>query len=339
MTMSQRLQDLAARNGILLGVVILIVVFTLMNGRFFSTGNAQAIGLQIAAVGVIALPLALLVIGGSVDLSVGSVVSLAAVAAGQVMGSSDSVVLAIVVALGVGAAAGAINGIFVCVFKLNAIVVTLGSLAVWAGVALLWSDGHTLATFPQAFSDLGTLKIFGLSFQIYVVALVAALSWFLLSQRSFGRELRAVGANERAAFLMGVGVKRVRFLAFVYVGVAAALSAILLTAQLQAASPTVGVGLEIQALTVVLLGGVAFTGGVGGVSGVVAGLLFVGVLRNGLVVVGASGFVQQVLLGGTLIGAVALDAFINDRRRRAILRAGADASDRDGASAPQMVAT
>jgi ribose/xylose/arabinose/galactoside ABC-type transport system permease subunit len=324
MTSSQRIQDLAARNGILVGVLVLVVTFTLLNSRFLTTNNAENIGLQIAAVGVLALPLALLVIGGAVDLSVGSVVSLASVAAAQVMGSTDSMLLGFLAALAVGAGAGAINGLLVCFLKLNSIVITLGSLAVWGGVALLWSDGATLATFPEAFMELGDARVLGLSVQIYVVVAAAAFAWWLLARRPYGRELRAVGSNERAAFLMGLPVRRIRFLAFVYVGVAAAISGVMLMAQLQAAPPTVGLGMEIQALTVVLLGGVAFTGGVGRVGGVVAGLLFVGVLRNGLVVVGASGFVQQVLLGATLIGAVALDAFINERRRRGILRAAVD---------------
>ena len=120
-------------------------------------------------------------------------------------------------------------------------------------------------------------------------------------------DFKAVGGNSRAAFLMGVPVQRVQFLMFIQVGVAAALAGLMLSSKLAAATPITGQGLEINALTVVLLGGVAFAGGIGRISGVVAGLFFVGVLRNGLVVTDTSQFLQQVLIGVTLIAAVAID--------------------------------
>ncbi len=122
-----------------------------------------------------------------------------------------------------------------------------------------------------------------------------------------GRRLKAVGGNRRAAFLMGVAVPRVQFLMFVQVGLAASLAGLMLASKLAAATPITGQGLEINALTVVLLGGIAFVGGIGRISGVVAGLFFVGVLRNGLVVTDTSQFLQQVFIGVTLIAAVAID--------------------------------
>ena len=136
------------------------------------------------------------------------------------------------------------------------------------------------------------------------------LCWFLLNRRPFGREVLAIGGNERAAYLMGVRVRSVRMRLFVFTGMLAALAGIMLAAKLQAATPTVGVGMEVQALTVVLLGGVAFEGGIGRISGVVLGLLFVGVLRNGLVIAGVSQFLQTILIGLTLVVAVALDSSI-----------------------------
>jgi ribose/xylose/arabinose/galactoside ABC-type transport system permease subunit len=129
----------------------------------------------------------------------------------------------------------------------------------------------------------------------------------VLGKLPYGRRLYAIGGNRRAAFLIGVAVERVQFWMFLQVGLAAALAGLMLAAKLSAATPITGQGLEINALTVVLLGGVAFTGGMGRISGVVAGLFFVGVLRNGLVVTGTSQFLQQVILGLTLVAAVAID--------------------------------
>ena len=149
--------------------------------------------------------------------------------------------------------------------------------------------------------------------------LAAAIAYgsLILGRLPYGRRLYAVGGNPRASFLMGVPVRRVRFLMFVQVGLAAAIGGLMLASKLSAATPITGQGMELNALTVVLLGGVAFAGGMGRVSGVVAGLFFVGVLRNGLVVTDTSQFLQQVFLGLTLIAAVAIDDTIRQFAHRA----------------------
>jgi ribose/xylose/arabinose/galactoside ABC-type transport system permease subunit len=294
----------------------LVVVFTVLNERFLSWRNATIIGQAIAELGVIAIPLALLVIAGSVDLSVGSIASLAAVIGGKVMVSTGSAWAGVIAALGFGAGAGMLNGLLVSYLSLNSIVVTLGFLAVWGGLALYISGGETVAGLPESFTDLAAIKIVGVPIQIFILAAVVVLGWVALNKLPYGRRLYAVGGNQRAAFLMGISIRRVRFLMFVGVGVAAAFGGLMLAAKLNAATPQSGSGLELDALTVVLLGGIAFAGGMGRISGVVAGLLFVGVLQNGLVVTGTSEFLQQVFLGLTLIAAVALDDSIRQFAHR-----------------------
>jgi ribose transport system permease protein len=150
-----------------------------------------------------------------------------------------------------------------------------------------------------------------------ILVLVAfALGWWVLVRSRRGRYVYAVGGNERAAFLMGINVKRLRFLLFVLVGFAAALAGILLCVKLGAATPTAGRNMEIQALTVILLGGVAFSGGSGKMGGVLAGLVFVGALQNGLIVIGTSPFLQQVFVGLALLFAVALNDSVRGLLRR-----------------------
>jgi ribose/xylose/arabinose/galactoside ABC-type transport system permease subunit len=312
----RHVQYVLARNGTLIGVVVLIAIFTLLNDRFLSFRNAEIIGQAIAELGVIAIPLALLVIAGSVDLSVGSIASMSGIVAGKVMVNTGSATLGILAGLGFGIGAGAINGFLVSYLSLNSIVVTLGFLAVWGGTALYIVDGQTVAGLPSTFTDLATVQILGITIQIYILALAILVGWLVLTRLPYGRHLYAVGGNPRGAFLMGVSIKRVRFLMFVGVGAAAALGGLMLTAKLNAATPSAGAGIELDALTVVLLGGVAFAGGAGRVSGVVAGLLFVGVLQNGLVVTGTSQFLQQIFLGLTLIAAVALDDTIRSFAHR-----------------------
>jgi ribose/xylose/arabinose/galactoside ABC-type transport system permease subunit len=216
---------------------------------------------------------------------------------------------------------------------LNSIVVTLGALSVWGGMALYLTEGQTVAGLPESFTNFATTTIFGIPIEIFVLIAVIVIGWFVLNRLPYGRRLYSIGGNERASFLMGVPVRRVRFLMFVGVGLAASVGGLMFTSKLAAATPITGQGLEINALTVVLLGGVAFAGGMGRISGVVAGLFFVGALQNGLVVTGTSQFLQQVFIGLTLIAAVALDDTIRQFAHRAwtaVAEPGAQTPDTKG---------
>jgi ribose/xylose/arabinose/galactoside ABC-type transport system permease subunit len=306
-----------ARNGTLLGLVILVVFFGVENSHFLTWANAKNIGQAVSELGVIAIPLALLVITGGVDLSVGSVASMTGILAAKVMVSTGSTLAGVLAGLGFGLGAGVLNGFLVSYLRLNSIVVTLGALSVWGGMALYLTEGQTVAGLPESFTNFATTTIFGIPIEIFVLIAVIVIGWFVLNRLPYGRRLYSIGGNERASFLMGVPVRRVRFLMFVGVGLAASVGGLMFTSKLAAATPITGQGLEINALTVVLLGGVAFAGGMGRISGVVAGLFFVGALQNGLVVTGTSQFLQQVFIGLTLIAAVALDDTIRQFAHRA----------------------
>lgn len=298
---------LAARNGTWVGSLLLILLFYSWNPNFLSLANVGNIGEALAPLGIVAIPLALLVISGGVDLSVGSIASLSGVVMALVMISTGSPLLGIAAGFGVGLVAGTVNGLLISYFNFNSIVITLGALSVWGGMALYLTGGRTVAGLPKEFTMLGSIRIWGISLDVFVLILAIIYGFVMLNILPYGRKLRAVGGSNRAAFLMGVPVKRVQLLMFVQVGVAASIAGLILVAKLASATPITGQGLEITALTVVLLGGVAFTGGVGRISGVLAGLVFVGLLRNGLVFMGTSQFLQQILIGFTLIAAVVFD--------------------------------
>lgn len=321
---SERLKIFAAKNGIFLALIVLIAVFSILRPNFFSFANGQSILMQATELGIIAIPAAFLIMSGTIDLSVGSIASAAAITGGMAMSGSGSALLGFAVAIGTGVVAGALNGFLVSYLRLNSFVVTLGSLSVWGGFALLLSSGKTIprSELPDTFRAIGTLKIGPVPIQIIVLALVVALGWYVLNHTKFGKQVRAIGGNERAARLMGIDVKRSRFLLFVASGAFAALAGLFLSAKVQSANPTIGSGLELEALTVVLLGGVAFEGGVGRISGVVAGLLFFRVLRAGLVFLQASPFLQTILVGATLIVAVGLDSSIQKMIRSSWAKLG-----------------
>lgn len=299
-----------ARNGTFFGAILLALFFYCSNTNFLSFNNLRNIGEALSALGVVAIPLSMLVISGAVDLSVGSVASLSGVVAATVMMSTGSVVLGIVAGLAVGLAAGTINGILVSYWKFNPIVVTLGALSVWGGMALQITAGRTIAGLPEAFTNLSLIRFANVPLEIFILAGAIVYGVVVLGYAPYGRRLQAIGGSNRAAFLMGVPVERVQFWMFLQVGFASSLAGIMLASKLAAATPVTGQGLELNALTVVLLGGVAFAGGIGRMSGVLAGLLFVGVLRNGLLFMNTSQFLQQVLVGLTLIVAIVFDESI-----------------------------
>lgn len=321
---TERLKIFAAKNGIFLALVVLIAVFSILRPNFFSFANGQSILMQAAELGLIAIPAAFLIMSGTIDLSVGSIASAAGVMGGLTMASTGSALLGFAAAIATGIVAGALNGLLISYLGLNSFVVTLGALSVWGGFALMMSGGRTIprSDLPETFRAIGTMKIGPVPIQIVLLVIVVALGWYVLNHTKFGKEIKAIGGNQRAARLMGVRVERSRFLLFVASGAFAALAGMMLSAKVQSANPNIGSGLELEALTVVLLGGVAFEGGVGRISGVVAGLLFFRVLRAGLVFMQASPFLQTILVGATLIVAVALDSSIQKMIRKSWARLG-----------------
>ncbi|CAG7605426.1 ABC transporter permease [Leucobacter soli] len=321
---AERLKIFVAKNGIFLALIVLIAVFSILRPNFFSFANGQSILMQATELGLIAIPAAFLIMSGTIDLSVGSVASAAAITGGMAMSATGSTLLGFAAAVVTGVVAGALNGFLVSYLRLNSFVVTLGALSVWGGFALLLSSGKTIprSELPDAFRAIGTFKVGPIPIQIIALIVVVLLGWYVLNHTKFGKQVRAIGGNERAARLMGIDVKRSRFLLFVASGAFAALAGMFLSAKVQSANPTIGSGLELEALTVVLLGGVAFEGGVGRISGVVAGLLFFRVLRAGLVFLQASPFLQTILVGATLIVAVGLDSSIQKMIRSSWAKLG-----------------
>lgn len=274
-----------AKNSIFVALILLIAFFAVMNPSFATVRNGVNILLQVADLGLVVMPLAMLLIAGVVDLSIGSIASCAAVVSALIMSNTGSLLLGILAGFGFGIIAGGINGFLVAYLGLNPIVVTLGFLSVWGGSAMLLTGGRTVTRgeLPESFSSMTTWGIGPVPLRLILFLLAVLLVGYLLNRHRIGREIYAIGGNERAAYLMGVKVARVRFGLYVLTGFMAALAGISLAVKVQSVSPAIGLNMEMNALTVVLLGGVAFAGGSGRVSGVVAGLLFYGVLRSGLV--------------------------------------------------------
>jgi len=304
---SQRIKVWLVDNGVILAVIVLAIIFTALNPRFISTQNIITILLSVVELSLIALPLALLVMSGSIDLSLGSIATVGAVLFAMTLLSTGSIPIAILGALAFGLIAGSINGFLISYMNLNPIVITLGFLAIWGGFALFLTGGKSVYGLPESIRDISAFSVAGVRFQLIVLLIAVVIFWIVLNRLPVGKQVLAIGGSERVAFLIGIPFKRIRFALFVLAGLLATTSGVLLTIKLGASPPNVGSGMELRALTVVLLGGVAFVGGVGRISGVVAGLLFVGMLSNGLVIVGVNEFLQTMAIGAALVIAVTLD--------------------------------
>jgi erythritol transport system permease protein len=319
----------------LIVLVVLVVAFATLSSSFLTTGNLTILVKHVAINAILAVGMTFVILSGGIDLSVGSVAGLAGIIAGGlihtglVLRSFGVVVylhtwLVIVVALAAGALVGSVNGGLISLLRVPPFIATLGTLYVARGAALLISGG---ATFPSltgrpdlgntGFLSLGAGTLLGLPTPIWLMLAFAAAGMFLSSQTPFGRRVYAVGGNERAAELSGVRVLRIKFAVYLISGVCAAMVGLIIAAQLAAAHPATGETFELNAIAAVVLGGTSLMGGRGGVGGTIIGAFVIGVLADGLVLLGVSEFWQIVIKGLVIIAAVILDQMQQRYMRRA----------------------
>ncbi|MGW4489201.1 ABC transporter permease [Amycolatopsis sp. NPDC004368] len=300
--------ELVLRSALLIGLLVLIGFFTSRSDLFLTVGNIKNIALSGAVLLIVAVPQAVLVIMGYVDLSVGSAVGLSGVVTGMLIVDHHlNWGLAVLAGLVVGAAGGLVNGVLVSYTRLSPIIVTLGTLQLYRGIAqFLRSDPP--ADFGTGMSLLGRGLYLGIPVPVWIAFIVFAFGALFLSGTPAGRQVYAIGVNREAAFLSGVATKRLPLLVFVVTGLAAGLGGVLFAARLDSAPPsTLGANFELQVLTAVLLGGVAFSGGRGTMLGVALGVVFLGVLNNGMTLMNVPYFAQAIATGAALVVAAGLD--------------------------------
>jgi ribose/xylose/arabinose/galactoside ABC-type transport system permease subunit len=296
-------------NILIVALLALVLVFSLKSPAFFSLRNLEIILSNSAAVGVVAAVMALLVIAGNVDLSVGSNIGLSAMVAALVATRTEAgPVVAMLAGIGTGGLVGLANGVLCAGLGFNPIIVTLGMLSLIRGSTLLINQTEVYGL-GDAFFWLGNGGILGVPVLVWAVAISFALAAGFISLSVWGRYIYAIGINRQAAMLAALPVRSVLLSLHVAVGISAGVAGVLLAGRLDGASPgSLGLQLEMQVLTVVLLGGVAFAGGRGRMLGVLTAWLFLGVLQNGLTLLNVPPFVQLVASGLALVLAASIDA-------------------------------
>jgi ribose/xylose/arabinose/galactoside ABC-type transport system permease subunit/ABC-type branched-subunit amino acid transport system ATPase component len=298
----------AQGGGLFVALILLSLYFSISTGSFFTRSNILVVLEQISVLGMVAVPGAMLLVSGNLDLSVGSVAGLSAASFGEfdkIFGWPT--LLSAVGALAVGALWGTMNGALISYLGFSPVIVTLGGFAGAAGLAQTITSDATRSGFGNTFDNLGDGTLAGIPLPVIIFFAVFVIGAYVWYETRTGRHLIAIGANKDAATALGVASKRLPFVVYVLSGTAAALGGLILTAQLDGASVQIGVGLELQVLTAILLGGVAFNGGRGSLWGTLAGILFIGVLDDGLILINVGPYVADLAVGAALVVAAALD--------------------------------
>jgi ribose transport system permease protein len=300
--------------GIGLALLLLIVLFSAAAPHFVDESNITNILTQITINLIMATGMTFVILVGGIDLSVGSVMALCAMIAGLVLKSESvpvaaAIAAAVVVSISAGMICGFVNGFVSSFWNVPSFIVTLGMLNIARGAALEVTDARTLFEFPNVFNEFGTATLLGMP-AIFVVALVMVLlGWAVLTRTVFGRLVYAVGNNEEAVRLSGHDTFQVKVAAFVISGLTVGIGAIVYMARLTIASPILGTGFELNAIAAVIIGGTSLNGGRGSLIGTFLGACLIGVLADGLILIGIGDFVRQMITGGVIILAVILDSY------------------------------
>ncbi|MEC5159631.1 MULTISPECIES: ABC transporter permease [unclassified Janthinobacterium] len=286
------------------GLLLVCAVMIATTEHFLSLDNLVNIARQVSINAIIAVGMSCAIISGGIDLSVGSVMALTGTLSAGLMVAGVPPAAAIPIGLAVGVAFGVGNGFFVAYAKMPPIIVTLATMGIARGMALLYTGGYPINDLPAWFEFFGKGSVLGVQAPILTMLLVFALAYVLLEHTPPGRYIYAIGGNEEATRLSGVRVARYKLLVYAISGFTAAIAGLVLTSRLMSGQPNAGVGFELDAIAAVVMGGTAITGGRGSIVGTLIGALMLGVLNNGLNMMGVSPYLQNIIKGVIILLAI-----------------------------------
>ncbi len=303
-------------GGPFIGLVVLFVLLSFLAPNFLTPRNLVNILDQVTVLGILALGATAVIITGGIDLSVGAVMALSVMVLGWL--SHDGgwpLWLSMVACVAVGGIMGMVNGFAVTLAKLPPFIATLAMMSIARGLANLITDGRQIIGYPEWFYSLSSTR-YGGYFSVTLIGLVLlfVIGWAVLTYRPSGRAVYAVGGSPEVARLAGIKVRSVTTWVYVFAGATAGLGAIVLASRLDSSQPSAGTGIELNVIAAVVIGGASLAGGVGRVTGTIVGVLIMGVLNNGLNLLGVSPFIQQIVIGFVIAAAVFTDVL---RRRKA----------------------
>ncbi|GKV65954.1 MULTISPECIES: ribose ABC transporter permease [unclassified Sporosarcina] len=295
--------------GPVIGLLLIIVIISIMSPSFLTLNNLFNVLRQVSINALIAFGMTFVILTGGIDLSVGSILALTgAVTAGMMSGGMDPL-LAMLLGVLLGVVLGAINGLIIAKGKVAPFIATLATMTIFRGLTLVYTEGRPISGLGDSaiFTMLGKGYFFGIPVPVITMSITFAVLYFILKKTTFGRRVYAVGGNEEASRLSGINVDRIKIYVYSLAGGLTAIASMILTSRLNSAQPTAGNMFELDAIAAVVLGGTSLTGGRGWIVGTLVGALIIGVLNNGLNLIGVSSFFQQVVKGAVILIAVLLD--------------------------------
>lgn len=299
---------------LLLALAMIAVVVTAINPNFVEVRNIISIFEQVSVLGILTVAMALLLISGGIDLSIGSIMALAGVVISRIITSGGSVWLAVLAGLLSATLCGLVNGLIITLTKTMPLIITLGMAGVYFGIALMVSGGQFM-NFSGAFDGIGRTRIAGvLPTTIIFVIVVVLLAFVLLNYTRFGRRIVAIGGNEENAYLSGIRVNRYKIAVYTIGGLLSGIASIVLVARLDSIVATAGTGYELSALTAAVVGGVTFEGGRGTIGGAFIGVVLIGVIANAMTILSVNSYLQTASTGAIIVVAVIMSNLQNLRR-------------------------
>lgn len=303
------------KYGIMFILLIMVGLLCIFSPSFRTTANVLSILQTVSTNGILALGMVFVITAGGIDLSIGPMLALTSVIIGQMFHAGYGIVPACILSVVVCGLFGLVNGVLVSRFKMFPFVVTLATQLVIRGTAYIISNGKTLSITSKGFRFVASGRVGGvIPMAVIILAIVAVAAYIMLHWTKFGRYVYAVGGNINAAFAAGVRVQRIQTLTYVWMGVCAAVSGIIITSRVNASQPNIGTGYETDAIAACVIGGTSFAGGISTIPGTIIGILIIGVIYNGMNLLRLSSYLQIITKGLLILIAVMLDMYLNKRR-------------------------
>lgn len=305
---NRQLASALQKLGPLIGLCIIILILIIASPNFLTLTNILNVFRQVSINALIAFGMTFVILTGGIDLSVGATLALSGALTAGMLGAGFDPVTAVILGLGAGAAMGAVNGVLITKTNIAPFIATLATMTIYRGLALVYTDGRPITGFnSEFFTMIGGGYLFGVPVPVIIMLVLFAALYFILRKTTFGRNVYAIGGNEEASRLSGIKTGRFKIYVYTLTGLLSALAGIILTSRLNSAQANAGTGYELDAIAAVVLGGTSLSGGRGWIVGTLVGALIIGVLNNGLNLMGVSSFYQQVVKGLVILLAVLLD--------------------------------
>lgn len=320
-------KKIISKYGIYFVFIIMVIGMSVASPVFLTGRNLMNVIRQVSVIGLISLGVTLVIISKGIDLSSGSVLAVAAVVAASFGQTADwhakmfpslpelPVIVPLLAALAIGLICGAINGTLIAKTGIPAFIATLGMMVSARGVALLYTDGRPVSSLTESFQYIGQGYILGIPVPVLIYLTMVFITWVLLNHTKFGKNIYAIGGNIHAAEVSGVNVQRNLIKIYAYAGLLAGLAGMVLAARVNTGQPGMGVSYELDAIAATTIGGTSHSGGIGTIGGAFVGALILGVLNNGLNLLGVSAYWQQIIKGCIIVGAVIIDMRKNAKKK------------------------